>query len=138
MCGSSFSSKVRISFLHSASFSLRTLAEEFSPYGYTLLDGETENPVAIIGTTGYASLAAAVAAAQSGDTIELVADDNVSLTSGGEIEINKSLTITGAVDANGEPLYTIYGTQNQTGYNDIFITGTGISVEISNVNIYRE
>ena len=110
-------------------------ADEFSPYGYTLLDGETENPVAIIGTTGYASLAAAVAAAQSGDTIELVADDRVSLTSGGEIEINKSLTITGAVDANGEPLYTIYGTQNQTGYNDIFITGTGISVEISNVNI---
>ena len=47
---------------------------EFSPYGYTLLDGETANPVAAIGTTGYATLAEALAAASGGDTVVLLAD----------------------------------------------------------------
>ena len=91
-------------------------------------------PVAKIGSTAYGSLKAAVEAAQADDTITLLADDNVSLTDGSEIEINKSLTITGATAANGEPLYTIYGKNTVTGYNDIFITGNG-TVTISNVKI---
>lgn len=90
--------------------------------------------VAQIGTTKYESLAEAVEAVASGATIELIADDEVSLTGGGEITIDKSLTITGAVDANGEPLYTIYGKPTQAGANDIFITGAG-TVTISNVKV---
>ena len=109
-------------------------------YTESTYEGINGNPsityVAQIGTTKYTSLADAIAAAQAGDTIELIADDNVSLTSGGEIEINKTLTITGAVDANGNPLYTIYGDADSSGqYNDIFIGTAGIDVTISNVNI---
>lgn len=98
----------------------------------TLVEGN----VAVNLETGvqYESLAAAVSAANAGDAIALLADDNVSLTSGGEIEINKSLTITGPVDTNGEPLYTIYGKNTVTGNNDIFITGSG-TVTLSNVKI---
>ena len=109
-------------------------SDAFSPYGYTLLDGETTNPVAAIGTTGYVSLAAAVAAAQAGDTITMLADDNVSLTGGSRLTINKSLTITGPVGANGEPLYTIYGKSTETGTNNIYIDGDG-TVTLSNLKI---
>ncbi|MBQ7171426.1 MAG: hypothetical protein IJR89_04010 [Clostridia bacterium] len=83
--------------------------------------------VAVIGETPYASLKDAVEAATAGDTIELIADDDVSLTSGGEIVINKSLTI------NGND-HTIYGTPDQTGSNDIFITGNG-TVTINGLNV---
>ena len=86
-----------------------------------------DNPVAKIGDTTYASLADAIAAAQAGDTIELIADDNVSLTSGGELVIDKSLTI------NGNE-FTVYGTPDQTGTNDIFITGSG-TVSINGLNV---
>ncbi len=167
-------------------------SDTFSPYGYELLDGDTANPVAAIGTTGYAtfaeaieaaeecktangsypvitvldataeqtnpdwkiadgklvhkvyvaqvgetkyeSLAAAVAAASAGDTITMLADDNVSLTNGQELEINKSLTITGPVDGDGKPLYTIYGTEDATGTNRILVDGSG-TVTLSNLNI---
>jgi hypothetical protein len=96
-------------------------------------------PVAYVaqieGGAQYVSLAAAVAAAADGDTITLLADDNVSLTDGGEITIDKTLTITGAVDAgNGEPLYTIYGKPSVAGANDIFVNGSG-TVTLSNVKI---
>ena len=86
-----------------------------------------DNPVAKIGDTTYASLADAIAAAQAGDTIELIADDNVSLTSGGGLVIDKSLTI------NGNE-FTVYGTPDQTGTNDIFITGSG-TVSINGLNV---
>ena len=109
-------------------------SDTFSPYGYELLDGETANPVAAIGTTGYTSLAAAVAAASAGDTITMLADDTVSLTSGARLTIDKSITITGAVDTNDEPLYTIYGTPAQTGSNNIYIDGSG-TVTLSNLKI---
>ena len=109
-------------------------SDTFSPYGYELLDGETANPIAAIGTTGYASLAAAVAAASAGDTITMLADDNVSLTGGSRLTIDKSLTITGPVDTNGEPLYTIYGKSNATGTNNIYIDGSG-TVTLSNLKI---
>ena len=113
---------------------IEVTSADFSPYSYELLDGETSNPIAAIGTTGYASLAAAVAAASAGDTITMLADDTVSLTGGAEITINKSLSITGPVAANGDPLYTIYGKNTAAGYNDIFITGDG-TVTLSNVKI---
>ena len=91
--------------------------------------------VAQIGTKKYVSLAAAVTDAQANDVITMIADDNVSLTAAGsEITINKSLTITGATAANGEPLYTISGNSNGTGTNDIFITGSG-TVTLSNLRI---
>ena len=99
-----------------------------------ITDGVTVNPVAAIGTTGYASLADAVAAAQNGDTITLLADDTVSLTSGAQLAIDKSITIAGAVDANGEPLYTISGTPTQTGTNNIYIDGSG-TVTLSDLKI---
>lgn len=89
--------------------------------------------VAKIGTTEYATLKEAVTAADDGATIELIADDN-SLSDGSELEISKSLTITGAVDVNGEPLYTISGKSDATGTNDIFITGSG-TVTLSNLKI---
>ena len=89
--------------------------------------------VAQIGSTKYESLAEAVAAASAGATVELIADDRVSLTSGGEIEINKPLTITGPVDANGDPLYTVYGTPSNTGYNDVFVASSSGTVTISNL-----
>ena len=89
--------------------------------------GTAINYVAQIGDVKYETLADAIAAASEGDTIVLLADDNVSLTNGAELEINKSLTI----DGDG---HTIYGTSNQTGYNDIFITGSG-NVTITDVNI---
>ena len=112
-----------------------------APEGYLLntsvADGVTTysyaSPVAKIGDTMYASLAEAVAAANEGDVITLLADDS-SLADGSEIEINKSLTITGAVADNGEPLYTIFGKATQTGTNDIFITGAGI-VTLSNLKV---
>ena len=105
-----------------------------APAGWVISDGKLCRAVAKIGGTYYLSLADAVDAARSGDTIELLRDDRVSLANGAEITIDKSLTITGAVDANGNPLYTIYGTSNATGINDIFVTGSG-NVTISNVNI---
>ena len=47
-----------------------------------------------IGETEYATLADALAAAQDGDTIEMLADDEISFTEGGLI-IDRSLTIEG-------------------------------------------
>ncbi len=72
-------------------------------------------PVATIGETEYASLAAAVEAAASGDTITLVSDDGVSLTNGQEISISKDLTIVGGG-------FTVYGTGTNNGYNDTFLS----------------
>ncbi len=97
---------------------------------YTLVE---KPDVAMIGEIGYKSLKAAVAAAVEGDTITLIADDR-SLEDGSELEINKSLTITGAKAENGEPLYTIFGKSTATGTNDIFITGSG-TVTLSNLKI---
>ena len=119
------------------------VAEGYCATGYipTAQDSETGmytvktgSYVAQIGTTKYESLAEAVAAASVGATVELIADDRVSLTSGDEIVMSKSLTITGPVDATGEPLYTIYGKNTVAGANDIFITGSG-TVSLSNLRI---
>ena len=103
---------------------------------YTVVDGPA---VAIIEAEGedtqyFVSLAAAVEAAQSGDTITMIADDHVSLTNGGILYVNKSLTITGPVDSNGAPLYTIYGQNNSKEENGLYLdTPTPLDVTISNV-----
>lgn len=47
-------------------------AMEFSIYSYEILSGVETDPAAAIGTTGYASLADAIAAVQSGQTITLL------------------------------------------------------------------
>ncbi len=74
---------------------------DFSPYSYELLDGETANPIAAIGTTGYATLAAAVAAAQNGDTVTLLADVDLG-TTGLVIAADKNFTLDiGAFDISG-------------------------------------
>ena len=86
-------------------------------------------------TNKYESLLDAYGNSASGDTIELLADD-YSLTGGDELFITHAITITGPVDANGNPLYTIYGSSNYVTYNDIFIKGTtAIDVTIENVKL---
>ncbi len=50
---------------------IEVAASDFSPYGYELLDGETANPVAAIGTTGYATFDDAIAAANSQNVDEI-------------------------------------------------------------------
>lgn len=103
-----------------------------------VFEGETP-AVAKIGNVPYPSLAAAVADAQAGDVITMIANDNISLTeAGSEVTINKPVTITGAVDAKtGKPLYTIYGSPSgslsNSSFNDLYIAcGTG-TVTVSNV-----
>ena len=92
--------------------------------------------IARIGTTGYTSFAQAIESAAAGDTVKLIADDTVSLTGATAekiITIDKNLTVTGAVDANGAPLYTIFGTPNYVATrNAIVISGT-CEVTLSNI-----
>ena len=94
--------------------------------------------VAQIGETKFVSLDAAVTAAQANDVITLIADDDVSLTTAGsEITINKPLTITGAVDENGKPKFTIFGSTNgaldNNSFNNLFLSCSTGTVTISNV-----
>ena len=114
---------------------LDATAEQTNP-DWKIADGKLVHKlyVAQIGSTKYESLAEAVAAASAGDTITMLADDNVSLTDGSRLTIDKALTITGPVDTNGEPLYTIYGTPAQTGTNNIYVDGDG-TVTLSNLKI---
>ena len=80
----------------------------------------------------YPSLAAAIEAAEAGDTITLLADDHVSFSAGNlEIAISKALTIDGAG-------YTVYGV-NDYAYDgehdhDIYISGSS-DVTIKNVTL---
>ena len=89
--------------------------------------------VAKIGDQEYATLADAITNADPGAIIEVIADVT-ELQNGSELSITKSLTITGATNSAGEPLYTIFGKNTATGYNDIFINGSG-TVTLSNLNI---
>ena len=91
--------------------------------------------VAKIGDQEFETLAAAIEAADPGATIEVIADVT-ELQNGSELSIDKSLTITGATNADGTPKYTVYGKSNaaSTEYNDIFIKGSG-TVTLSNLNI---
>ena len=84
-------------------------------------------------TNKYESLADAYSHSVSGDTIEMIADDRLSA----ELAIKRSVTITGAVDENGKPLYTIYGKPTDNYNVDVFIKNesSAIDVTIQNVNI---
>ncbi len=170
---------------------IEVVSGDFSPYGYTILDGETANPVAIIGTTGYAtlsdaitaanavdvteitildssittspdvdwnvvgnklvkktyvaqivtnggattnkyeSLEAAYSAATTGDTIEMLADYSLS----GSITFNKSITLTGAVDAEGKPKYTVYGNPATYSMPQLFINSPSSPVDLTFQNL---
>ena len=116
--------------------------EEYCADGYipTDLDPDTGKYtvkqgtyVAQIGETKYETLAEAVAAATSGATIEMIADDRLTE----ELVISRSVTITGAVDENGKPLYTIYGKPTDNYNVDVFVknASSAIDVTIQNVNI---
>ena len=88
--------------------------------------------VARVGVVCYSSLASAIANATAGQTVVLLADDNVSFSASNlEIAINKALTI----DGGG---FTIYGV-NDYAYDgvhdhDIYISGSG-DVTIKNVTL---
>ena len=82
--------------------------------------------VAQIGNVKYESFAAAYEEAVDGDTIEIIADDRVSFAGATkELIIRKAITLTGAVDASGLPLYAIYGTSTYRG------TGWGNAHDLS-------
>ena len=81
----------------------------------TLKSVPAETPVAMIGTTSYASLAAAIAAANNGDTVTLLKD----VTENVEIAKEKNLTL----DLNGKTLSGGTGTAKAalTNYGTITI-----------------
>ena len=103
--------------------------------GYDITTGiytyAVKSYVAQIGDDKYESIAAAVAAATSGQTVTMLADDRVSFTEDNlELSIGKALTIDGAG-------HTIYGVNDYTGGkgdHDIYISGSG-DVTIKNVTL---
>jgi len=113
---------------------LDATAEQANP-DWKIADGYLVRKVYVaqIGTTKYESLAEAYGNAASGDTIEMIADDRLSE----ELAISRSVTITGAVDEDGKPLYTIYGKPTDNYNVDVFIknASSAIDVTIQNVNI---
>ena len=70
-----------------------------------ITDGVTDNPAAAIGSTGYATLADAIAAASAGDTVTLLADVEVNTA----IVVDKSLTL----DLNNQTLTLKYSNFKQ-------------------------
>ncbi len=81
-------------------------------------------PVAMIGTTEYPSLRAAIETATSGDTIKLVHDDHVSFTAEApELMIDKAITI----DGGSNTLYGVSGHACATiaDRHNLAISGTG-------------
>ena len=103
-------------------------SSSFSPYAYELLDGETANPVAAIGTTGYATLAAAIAAAQAGDTVTML--DNVTLTEPLNVMLgDKAVTL----DLGGK---TLAGRTNLKSGNLTVRNGTVAGGSAQALNVY--
>ncbi|MBQ3811340.1 MAG: lamin tail domain-containing protein [Kiritimatiellae bacterium] len=79
----------------------------------------------------YATLAAAVAAASDGETVLLLADDNVSFTmQNPEIGISKAITI----DGDGHTLYGLNDYTGGSGDHDIYISGSG-DITIKNIKL---
>ena len=78
-------------------------------------------PVAQIGDNKYETLADAVAAAQDGDTITMLAD-----VTGETVMVTKNVTITGASNAGGNPAITLENTQ---------LTLSGATVELAVTNL---
>jgi hypothetical protein len=86
------------------------------------LDGVAIKNVAKIGTTYYTSIAAAINAAQAGDTVTILAGDYNQ-----DISVNKAITVQGATDANGKNLVNITGRVSAS---------TGATVK--NLNVHNE
>ena len=95
----------------------------------TVADGVTTvvNPYyeAEINGTKYESIAEALAAAQPGDTVTILAG-----TYAGDISVNKDITVIGETDGEGNNLVTING--------QVSITGNGATVENLNVSVSVE
>ena len=70
-----------------------------------------------------------------GTTVEVIRD----VLTEGAFEITKSVAITGAVDADGKPIYTIMGIEDATSadYADIYVgdDGAAVAVTISNLKL---
>ncbi len=105
------------------------MVADVSETGATVKSYKLMPCVAKIGEVLYGSVREAVAAANDGDTITMVADDKVSFsTTALEIAINKAITI----DGDG---HTIFGVNSgYTGDHDIFISGSK-DVTIKNVTL---
>ncbi|MBR0505185.1 MAG: hypothetical protein IJJ84_07230, partial [Kiritimatiellae bacterium] len=84
--------------------------------------------VARIGDVYYDTLQAAVDAAQEGDVVEVVAD--VTLPAEG-LEILKNITVTGATDADGKPLYTISGPADSTA--EVYVGSPAFDADVTAV-----
>ena len=109
--------------LEFCSYDATTITYTRLPTVATITAGQT--------TYQYPSLRKAIAEAQAGDTIVLVADDAVSFSADNlEIAIDQAITINGAG-------FTVYGVADYAGGNgdhDIYISGSG-DVTISNVTL---
>lgn len=77
--------------------------------------------VAKIGDRLYGSLGEAIAAAQDGDTVEIVAD-----IAGETVTVSRNVTVTGASDAEGKPARTL---------TDTVLTLNGTTVELAVTNL---
>lgn len=108
---------------------------------YSVIDGlpgadSSEARIVRAGTTNkYDKLQSAISDAAAGDTVEVLKD--VHLVGEG-LKISESITLTGAVDFYGNPLFTIYGDQYKTSadYCDIFCSDDdhAVSIVFSNLN----
>ncbi|MBQ6337908.1 MAG: right-handed parallel beta-helix repeat-containing protein [Kiritimatiellae bacterium] len=103
----------------------RTVAQNITISGETVTTNAT-----------YATIQDAIDDATANDTIEVVR--NVALPDGG-LTIEKSLTLTGAVDDEGKPLYTVTGLSDKTSadYADIYVSedSAAVTVAISNLKL---
>ena len=84
----------------------------FSEVKIELLEGETENPVAAIGTTGYATMEEAFEAMEPTDTIILLKDYDIGTTT-------QNVSKSGALDLNG---HTLSGTVDD--YGILYFSGS--------------
>ena len=89
-----------------------------------ITDGVTDNPAAAIGSTGYATLADAIAAVNPGDTVTLMQDVTLDAT----LELKKSMTL----DLNGKTLSKTLASTTDTTPVIKALSGT---VEIKNGSI---
>ena len=89
-----------------------------------ITDGVTDNPAAAIGSTGYATLADAIAVVNPGDTVTLMQDVTLDAT----LELKKSMTL----DLNGKTLSKTLASTTDTTPVIKALSGT---VEIKNGSI---
>ncbi|WP_455136460.1 InlB B-repeat-containing protein [Thermophilibacter sp.] len=93
-------------------------------------NGAFVEPTAFIGTQGYATLAAAVAAAEPGDTIELTAGEHE-----GNLELDKELTIVGPIDGTATIVFNDVDGYKGFAYDDRPNASTAYPVIYSTDNL---